>query len=67
MGLVVDAVEEVINLADSDIEAPPNFGAGLTTDCILGMAKAKDVVKTLLDIDKVVAAETLTGVQQAFQ
>jgi hypothetical protein len=31
------------------------------------MAKAKDVVKTLLDIDKVVAAETLTGVQQAFQ
>ncbi len=67
MGLVVDAVEEVINLADSDIEAPPNFGAGLTTDCILGMAKAKDVVKTLLDIDKVVAAESLTGVQQACQ
>jgi purine-binding chemotaxis protein CheW len=65
MGLIVDAVEEVINLSAADIEPPPNFGSSLATECILGMAKVKDVVKTLLDIDKVVAAETLQNVQPA--
>jgi purine-binding chemotaxis protein CheW len=67
MGLVVDGVEEVINLSDADIEAPPYFGAGLRTECILGMAKVKDLVKTLLDIDRVVAAETLAGFQAVLE
>lgn len=65
MGLIVDAVEEVINLAEADIEPAPNFGGRVTTDCILGMAKVKAVVKTLLDIDRVVAAETLQGVHES--
>lgn len=67
MGLIVDGVEEVISLNEADIEAPPHFGAGLRTECILGMAKVKDLVKTLLDIDRVVAAETLEGVHSALQ
>jgi purine-binding chemotaxis protein CheW len=58
MGLIVDAVEEVINLPDADIEPPPNFGAQITTDAILGMAKVRDSVKTLLDIDKVLAGDS---------
>lgn len=57
-GLIVDAVEEVINLPDADIEPPPNFGAQITTDAILGMAKVRDSVKTLLDIDKVLAGDS---------
>jgi purine-binding chemotaxis protein CheW len=62
MGLIVDGVEEVINLSASDIEEAPDFGAKLHTDYILGMAKVKGVVKTLLDIDKVVGADTLKQV-----
>ncbi len=62
MGLIVDAVEEVINIGQADIEETPDFGARLETDYILGMAKIKGVVKTLLDIDKVVAAETIQHV-----
>ena len=58
MGIVVDAVEEVANLAASDIEDTPDFGAKIQTDYIFGMAKVKGVVKTLLDIDKVIGAET---------
>ncbi len=54
MGLIVDAVEEVVNLAASDIEPTPDFGAALEADYILGMAKVKGTVKTLLDIDRVV-------------
>lgn len=56
MGLIVDAVEEVVNLSAADIEPTPDFGAALEADYILGMAKVKGSVKTLLDIDKVVTA-----------
>jgi purine-binding chemotaxis protein CheW len=59
MGLIVDAVEEVVNIAAGDIEPTPDFGAALATDYILGIAKIKGAVKTLLDIDKVVAAVNL--------
>ena len=56
MGLVVDGVEEVSNIPAADIEEPPDFGAQIATDYIIGMAKIKGAVKTLLDIDKVAAA-----------
>ena len=56
IGLIVDAVEEVVNILESDIEPPPDFGTLLHTDHILGMAKVKGTVKTLLDIDRVVSA-----------
>jgi purine-binding chemotaxis protein CheW len=55
-GLVVDGVEEVTQVTDQEIEETPDFGASINTDGILGMAKIKGVVKTLLDIDKVVGS-----------
>lgn len=54
VGLVVDAVEEVYNVATTDVEAAPDFGNGLTTEFIHGIAKIKNSVKTLLDIEKVI-------------
>jgi purine-binding chemotaxis protein CheW len=57
MGLIVDGVEEVINLAAADIEETPDFGTQLPTDYILGLAKVKGVVKTLLNIDRALKAE----------
>lgn len=65
MGLLVDAVEEVVNFSADDIEETPNFGGSLDTEYILGMAKVRGAVKTLLDIDSVVAADTLTRVSHA--
>lgn len=59
MGLVVDGVEEVVNFAAADIEQTPDFGANISTDCILGMAKVKGIVKTLLDIDRVLSGDAL--------
>ena len=56
MGLIVDAVEEVVNLTAADIEPTPDFGGAVQADYILGMAKVKGTVKALLDIDKVVSA-----------
>jgi purine-binding chemotaxis protein CheW len=59
MGLVVDGVEEVINIAAGDIEATPNFGGQICTDYIIGIARVKGAVKALLDIDGVVGADAL--------
>jgi len=55
MGLVVDAVEEVVNLTTADIEPTPDFGGAVEADYILGMAKVKGQVKALLDIDRILS------------
>ena len=60
MGIVVDAVSEVLNIRSADIENTPSFGVKLNTDFILGMAKTEGGVKILLDIDKVLGAFQLT-------
>jgi purine-binding chemotaxis protein CheW len=65
MGIVVDAVSEVLNIKGNDIEDTPNFGSRLETNYILGMAKTGEGVKILLDIDKVLTSEELTAVQAA--
>ena len=63
LGLAVDGVEEVCHFAAGDIEATPEFGEVIDTACILGMAKAKGVVKTLLDIDRVLGGTSLANLQ----
>jgi purine-binding chemotaxis protein CheW len=59
MGLVVDGVEEVTNVAATDIEETPDFGGQITADYIVGMAKVKGAVKTLLDIDGILTTDAL--------
>ncbi len=65
MGLIVDSVEEVVTLQAGEIEPTPEFGAKIDTTYLLGMAKVKGAVKTLLDIDRVVAPETVQAIAQA--
>ena len=64
MGLIVDNVEEVVNLNADEIEPTPDFGVRIDTAYILGMAKIKGQVKTLLDIDRVVAPSALRAVAE---
>ncbi|MCL5746584.1 MAG: chemotaxis protein CheW [Acidobacteria bacterium] len=64
MGIVVDGVAEVLNLADTDIEDTPDFGNGVTTSYLLGMAKIKGKVKILLDIDEVLSVQELRGLEK---
>jgi purine-binding chemotaxis protein CheW len=63
MGIIVDGVEEVINITESEIEDTPNFGVSLPTHHFLGMAKIKGAVKTLLDIDHVIESESISHIQ----
>ena len=60
-GIVVDAVQEVLDVRGEDIEDAPEFGGAMGTDFILGMGKVGDAVKILLDIDKVLAGDGLDG------
>jgi purine-binding chemotaxis protein CheW len=55
IGIVVDAVSEVLNVKGEDVEDTPAFGTKLNTDYILGMAKMEGGVKILLDIDQVLS------------
>ncbi len=65
IGIVVDTVSEVLNVAGKDIEDTPTFGTKLDTEYILGMAKMEGEVKILLDIDKVLNAEQIAALEKA--
>lgn len=52
MGMIVDVVEEVSHFTAEELESPPDFGSAIDTRFIVGMAKSKGTVKTLLDIDR---------------
>ncbi|MBI9083599.1 MAG: purine-binding chemotaxis protein CheW [Desulfobacterales bacterium] len=65
IGIVVDAVSEVLNIRGADIEETPSFGTRLDTAYILGMAKMDGGVKILLDIDQVLVANDFASIQNA--
>jgi len=65
IGIVVDAVSEVLNIKSKDMENTPSFGAKLDTRYILGMAKMEGGVKILLDIDQVLNREEFSALQTA--
>ncbi len=66
IGIVVDAVSEVAQIKEEDIEATPSFGTTLDTSYILGMAKTDNSVKILLDIDQVLTQEELAALERSF-
>ena len=59
IGIVVDTVSEVLDIAGDNIEPPPSMGGSVDTTFILGMGKVGDEVKILLDIDKVLTDDEL--------
>ncbi len=59
IGLVVDAVSDVINVSEEDFEPSPDFGSDVDTTFMVGLAKSEDRLTTLLDLEKLVGAEQL--------
>ena len=60
MGIVVDAVSEVMNIKARDIWDTPNFGSRFNMEYILGMAKTGGKVKILFDIDKILSSDEVS-------
>jgi purine-binding chemotaxis protein CheW len=61
MGVVVDSVSEVLNVAGAEIDQTPEFGGHTSTDYVLGLAKVKGTVKILLDLDRVLGSDGQLG------
>ena len=61
LGVIVDAVSEVLNIGAAEIDQTPDFGERVVTDYMLGLAKVKNTVKILLDLDCVLGAEGALG------
>ena len=59
MGIIVDEVSEVLDVAGEQIEPPPEFGGVVDTSFILGMGKIGERVVMLMDVDKVLSGEEL--------
>ena len=59
VGVVVDAVDSVLDIPPDQIEPPPSFGARIGTQFIEGMGKVNDRFVVLLDVDHVLASEEI--------
>lgn len=65
VGIIVDEVSEVREIATADIEPPPSFGARIRTDFISGMGKVQGRFVILLDVQRVVDPEDMTLISAA--
>jgi purine-binding chemotaxis protein CheW len=59
IGVLVDQVSEVQDIAGGEIEDSPSFGDDVATDFILGMGKVGERVTILLDINQVLMASEI--------
>jgi purine-binding chemotaxis protein CheW len=62
VGIVADAVQEVLDLDSGQIEPPPRLGTRLNTEFIKGMGSLDDQFIILLDIDRVFTLDELDAI-----
>jgi len=53
LGLIVDTVNEVVDIPETQIDAPPATHSGIESNYIKGMGKVGKKVKILLDVERV--------------
>ncbi len=56
LGIIADAVREVLELGAQDVEPPPSFGTQVRVEYLVGMGKAGKGFVLLLDLDRVLSA-----------
>jgi purine-binding chemotaxis protein CheW len=65
MGVVVDSVQAVLEIAASDIEPPPSFGAKIRSDFIEGIGKVSGKFVILLNVNNVLSMQEIGEMGQA--
>lgn len=65
MGLLVDRVSEVADVAAEEIAPPPPMSGGVREDFLLGIAHARSVIRLLLDADRVLDRDEIAAVRTA--
>jgi purine-binding chemotaxis protein CheW len=61
MGMMIDAVSEVIDFMPTDIDPTPTFPAAARLDYLAGIGKVGKKLVMLLDIDRLLPPEELLG------
>lgn len=65
IGILVDAVNAVLDVGPGDIEPPPTFGTGLRQDFIRGMARTDAGFIILLDVARVLSVDDMAAMARA--
>jgi purine-binding chemotaxis protein CheW len=64
IGMIVDAVERVLRIRENQVESPPDIGAGLIQEYIMGMGKVEEDLIILLNIDKILTEEEIIQIEE---
>lgn len=67
VGVIVDAVSEVLDIRRDQIEPPPAFGARIRTDFIQGMGKVEGSFVIVLNANRVLSLDDLASLAQLEQ
>jgi len=65
LGMLVDAVNAVVEIAAADIEPAPSFGTRIRPDFIAGMGKHNGRFVILLDIERVLSSEEIVALARS--
>jgi len=65
VGLIVDAVSEVITIPEQDTVEPPQINKGVNSKYINKIGKAGNDVKLLIDCEKLISEDELMGINEA--
>jgi purine-binding chemotaxis protein CheW len=65
VGVVVDAVSDVLEVPAADIQPPPDFGAGVDAEFISGLASLESNMVMLLDVDRLLDAGEMSQLNEA--
>jgi len=63
VGVIVDAVNEVLEIAPSEIEPAPTFGTRIRTDFIRGMGKVGGKFVVILAVNRILALDDVAGLE----
>jgi purine-binding chemotaxis protein CheW len=64
IGAIVDSVQEVLEISDSEIMPPPNIGTKYKTDILTGMAKKEENFIMIMDVNKVFADNEVVSLKE---
>jgi purine-binding chemotaxis protein CheW len=57
--VVVDAVADVVALSEDEIKPPPELGAAINIEYVMGLGTRADQMLILLDIEKLITSREL--------
>lgn len=64
IGILVDAVNEVIDILSQSIEPAPSFGSKIRTEFIQGIGKLENQFVILLNVNRVLSVTELSSIEE---